>query len=155
MIITNFTTIFTTSIIASWTSKVGGPLDQPLLSAAWWLSTQKQPSFKKRCGLMQNGLYEKSCEIQLQVVAKKCGCDGRSVKKILITNLCYIILASLGIGTKFTELSLKFLSLTYIPSQPFLGRHLYFTTYFILAILHRATPFFKAWLFMRGYHIFL
>ena len=41
-----------------------------------------------------------------------------------------------------------------LPSQPFLGRHLYFTTFFILAILHRATPFFTAWLFLSGYHIF-
>ena len=34
------------------------------------------------------------------------GCDGRSVTKISITtiqvNLCYVIPASLGIGTKFT-----------------------------------------------------
>jgi len=33
------------------------------------ISTQKQPSCKKRCDPMQNGLYEKSCEIQ--VAAKK------------------------------------------------------------------------------------
>jgi len=27
------------------------------------ISTQKQPSYKKRCGPMQNGQGEKSCEI--------------------------------------------------------------------------------------------
>ena len=31
-----------------------------------------------------------------------------------------------------------------LPSQPFLGRHLYCTTLFMLAILHRAAPFFTA-----------
>ena len=30
-----------------------------------------------------------------------------------------------------------------LPSQPFLGRHLYFTTFFILVILHWTTPFFS------------
>ena len=43
---------------------------------------------------------------------------------------------------------------TEIPSQPLLGRHLYFTTIFTKEFLNRATLF-TAWLFLSGYHIFL
>ena len=44
-----------------------------------------------------------------------------------------------------------------LASQPFLGRHLYITTFFILAILHRAAPFFTARLFLSGLisHLFV
>ena len=86
------------------------------------------------------------------------GCDGRSVTKILITtiqvSLCCLIPASLGIGTKFTWIVVIKILVTDLPSQPFLGHHLCFTTFFIIAILHRAAPFFTAWLFLSGYHIF-
>ena len=49
--------------------------------------------------------------------------------------------ASLEIIIKFTWIAAMKIFVTDLSSQPFLGHHLYFTTFFALAILHRAAPF--------------
>ena len=52
---------------------------------------------------------------------------------------------------KFTWIVVIKIFVTDLPSQPFLGHHLYFTTFFTLAILHSATFFFTAWLLLSEY----
>ena len=107
------------------------------------ISTQKQPSCKKGAALCKMASMKKVVKYRWQ---PRNGCDSRLVIKILITtiqvNLCCPAKKNL-----LELILLKFLSLT-LPSQPFLGPHLYFTTFFILAILHTAAPFFTAWLFL-------
>ena len=130
--------------------------------------------------LMGKDHGEKRCEIQRW--RPRNGCDGRLMVKILITtvqvNLCCLL--HKDSAPISPELSLlKFLPLTYVPSQPFLGRHLWishlfhhglfpltyhhshflaapldFTSFFTMAFLG-AAPFFTAWLFLIRYHFFL
>ena len=80
------------------------------------------------------------------------GCDGRLMAQILIAiiqvNLCCLLPASLGLGTKLTWIiAIKICAITYHHSH-FLAASLDFKTFFILAILNRAAHFFTAWLFL-------
>jgi len=69
------------------------------------------------------------------------GCDVRSVTKILIMTIqVYFVPIPSEAGMRQHNLKNY---VTDLPSQPFFGCHLYFTTIFILAILDRATPFFQ------------
>ena len=76
--------------------------------------------------------------------------------KILITaikvNLCCLIPGSLGISTKFTLIVINFFCHQPIPSSHFVAAPFDFTTFFIIAILNRATPFFTARLFLSRCH---
>jgi len=76
------------------------------------------------------------------------GCGGRSVIKILITTIQVNFVPNASKAGmrqhKFTWIVVIKIFVTDLPLQPFLGCHLYFTTFFIQAILHRATPFFTA-----------
>ena len=116
-------------------------------------SRQKQPSCKKRCGPVQNGQYKK--KLWNPSWRQRNGCDGRLMVQILIViiqvNLCCLLPASLGLGTKLTWIiAIKFVPWTYHQSH-FLAASLDFTTFFILAILNRAALFFTAWLFLSRY----
>jgi len=114
-------------------------------------SSQKQPSCKKRCGPVQNGQCKKSCEIQAGGQEIAVIRDGRLMAQIILikiiqVNLCCLLPASLGLGTN--ELSLlKFMPSTYHHSI-FLATSLDYATFFTLAILNRAAPYFTAWLFL-------
>ena len=65
-------------------------------------------------------------------------CNGRLMAKILITTIQVNLVPnpSGGGSTNSPELALlKFLPLTYVPSQPFLGHHLGFHIFFTLDFL--------------------
>ena len=73
------------------------------------------------------------------------GCDDKLMTKILMTTIqVNFVLIPSEARDEVTRnyLNCHYYFVTYLPSQPFIGRHLYFTTFFMLAILHRATPFF-------------
>ena len=89
----------------------------------------------------------------------KSGCDGRIMEKFLITtiqaNLCCLLQASLGIGTKFTWIVvIKILPLSYHHSH-FWASTFDFTTFFMLSFFAWPTPFFTVWLFLCRFHLFL
>ena len=99
------------------------------------ISTQIQLSCKKKCGTIK---------IAYRWWPRN-GCDDRSATKNSIkVNLCR--------NQYKSHLLLNFFVID-LPSQPFLGRHLYFTTFSTPAILHRVTPFFTALLFLSRYQL--
>jgi len=71
-------------------------------------------------------------------------------------NLCSLLQASLGIGSKFTWIIL--LLLTVLPlsyhCSHFWAATLDFTTFFILLFFAWATPFLTAWLLLCRFHFF-
>jgi len=119
------------------------------------ISTQKQPSCKKMCALCKMAGMKMVVKYRWQ---PRNGCDGRSnLITTIQVNLCCLIPASLGIGTKFTWIVIIKIFVTDLPSQPFLGRHLYFISQLFSYQPFCIGPhlFFSAWLFLSRYHIFL
>ena len=115
------------------------------------ISTQKQPDCKKGAALFKIASVKK--DVKSKGAAKKWLWWYRLMAKSLITilvNLCCLIPASLEISTKFTWIVvIKLFAINlHMPSQLFLGRPFDFTTFFTLAILNRAAPFFTARLFL-------
>jgi len=116
--------------------------------------TQKQPGCKKRCGPAKNDQCEKA--MKSKGAAKKWLWWYRLVTKILITtiqvNLCCLILAPLGISTKFTWIVvIKIFAINLYHHRHFLAAPFDFTTFFTLVIFNRAAPFFTARLFLSRY----
>ena len=113
-------------------------------------STQKQSSCKKRCGPCKKTTAWK--KLWNQRWRPRSGCDGRIMAKFLMTtiqaNLCCLLQASLGIGTKFTwSVVIKNFAII-LPSQPLLGCHLWFHNFFHAVVFCMGRTFFTAWLFL-------
>ena len=70
-------------------------------------------------------------------------------------NLCYLIPASLGIGTKFTWIIVAKIFVTDLPSQPFLGHHLHFTAFSMVAICIGLQLFYSLAVFEWISHLFV
>ena len=104
------------------------------------ISNQKQPSCKKR-GQPPKKPGWKKMWIQRWQPRK----DGGLMAKILITtiqvNLCSLLQVSLGFSTKFTWIVVIKSFAINLPSQPFLGRHLWFHIFFSPWLFWRPHPF--------------
>ena len=74
---------------------------------------------------------------------------------IIQVNLCCLLPASLGLGTKLTWIIAIKICAINLPSQPLLGRQLGFHNFFYTGHFEQATPFFTAWLFLSRFHFFL
>ena len=115
------------------------------------ISTQKQPSCKKWYCTVLSKIASMKKVVKCRWWLRN-GCDGRSVTKIFKATIqvnFVPIPSEAGLRQhKFSWIVGIKIFATDLPSQSFLGRHLYFTAFFILAILHRAAPFFTAWLFL-------
>ena len=77
------------------------------------LSTQKQPSFKKKCAPVQDIQCEKSCEIKGggQEMAVMVQIDGKNLIRTIQVNFCCLIPASVAISTKFTVIKILSINL--------------------------------------------
>jgi len=83
------------------------------------------------------------------------GCDSRSMTKYNNENSGYLISASLGIGTKFTWIIVVKIFVTDLPSQPFLGHHLHFTAFSMVAICIGLQLFYSLAVFEWISHLFV
>jgi len=104
----------------------------------WYLLKNSQAA-KKGAALCKMAGMKKIVKYRWQ---PRNGCDGRSVKNILIMTIQVNFVLIPGMRQhKFTWIVIIKIFVTDLPSQLFLGRLMYFTTFFIPAILHRAAPF--------------
>ena len=109
-------------------------------------SVQKQPSHKKGVAYAKNDSTRKGLKIQ-----------GGSPEVAVMVGLFHnnnsgcLLQASLGIGTKITWIVVSKKISIILPSQPLLGHHVGFHSFFILSFFHRPHIFYGLVVFVYRY----
>ena len=108
-------------------------------------STQKQPNCKKRCSPCQKTAWKKLWNQRWQ---PRSGCDGRIMAKFLITTIqVNLVPISSEVWRRQHKIAwivvIKNFAII-LPSQPLLGRHLWFCNFFMLSLL-AWTALFYSW----------